>query len=370
MRKLVAFLALILLAGSAVRAEPLYLDFENGKTGIWRFLPDGFARDSLGVALDGPQKNNNSRGSLHCFVRDGLVWGGVSYVLRDNGRSPIRVTPRTRVAWCWNVSKNEDTNGFWLCFNLRNTKTGAVERARFVTWIESSHTVIRAYFEPSQVWVYHCEGLYDYLWRRYEPAVVDSFVIESVDARRVVVAESRGVDRQHLDRRRGAPRRSEYRRNGENDDPLSSKLNGFSYGFLDGDWIPDRVDYVSRQSGDLSSIRMRTTAGAAAGGDSPGPAVRAKEVKPLQTSSSIRSASAASASIADLNGDGRDDILIGFDDAARQPLLQGRGSGDSLSGGAARRAGRCSWSRSTLTAPPFPTSTSTAISTFCNSTRT
>ncbi len=322
MRKLVAFLALILLAGSPLRAEPLYLDFENGKTGIWRFLPDGFARDSLGVALADPPKHNNSQGSLYCFVRKGLVWGGVGYVLRENGEPPIRVTPRTKAAWCWRVSKNENTNGFWLCLNLRNTKTGAREHARFVTWIESSHSVIRAYFEHSQTWVHHCEGLYDYLWRRYDPSVVDSFVIESVELGASASPDLEAwIDNIWIGDGEPPP--------GANTVeavisklPISSKLASFSYGFLDGDWIPDRVD-LFRDRADIFRNPHADEAGASKGGDPRGPAVQAKEKKPVQSIEFDPQRFGGVATIADLNNDGRDDILIGFDDALGNRCFKG-----------------------------------------------
>ena len=338
MRKVVAFLALILLAGSAVRAEGLSLDFEQGRMGIWRFLPKGFAQDSLGLALDGPQKNNRSRGTLRCFVRSGLAWGGASYALRENGIPPIRVTPRTKVAWCWRVSENENTNGFWLCLDLRNVKTGAVEHARFATWIENSHAVIRAYFEYSGVWTYHCEGLYDYLWRRYEPAVVDSFVIESV----TLGASS-------------APNLVAWIDNiwiGEGDPPAeantvetakktispSSRLKGFSYGFLDGDWIPDRVD-LYRDRAEIFLDPHAKDGETAAGGDSRGPAVQAREIKPFQKIEFDPQRIDGVAAIADLNGDCRGDILIGFDDVLGNLCFKGGAPGNpfqeaSLKGGA------------------------------------
>ncbi len=326
MRKVVAFLALILLAGSAVRAEPLYLDFEGGKTGIWRFLPNGFARDSLGVALADPPKHNNSRGSLYCFVRGGLVWGGVSYILRDNGRSPIRVTPRTKAAWCWRVSKNEGTNGFWLCFNLRNTKTGAVEHARFATWLESSHTVIRAYFEYSGVWTYHCEGLYDYLWRRYEPAIVDSFVIESVTLGASSSPNLEAwIDNIWIGDGEPPPEVNTVEAV-KTTIPISAKLIGFSYGFLDGDWIPDRVD-LFRDRADIFLNPHADEAGSAGGGDPRGPAVRAKEKKPVQNIEFDPQRIGGVATIADLNGDCRDDILIGFDDALGNRCFKGGAPG-------------------------------------------
>jgi signal transduction histidine kinase len=326
LRRIVALLALILLAGSAVRAEPLSLDFENGKMGEWRFLADGFARDSLGVALDGPQKNNDSQGVLKCFVREGLPWGSVSYVLRDNGRAPVPVTPRTRVAWCWNVSKTKDTDGFWLCLGLRNTKTGAAISARFVSWIESSHDAIRAYFDHDQVWMYHCEGLYDYLWRRFDPAVVDSFVIEHV----TLGASSSPNLVAWIDNiwigEGDPPASANTVTTVKTTIPPSSKLRSFSYGFLDDDWIPDRVD-VYRDRAEIL-LDPHSSGEEAAGGGSPrGPAVRVKEIVPSQTIVFDPQRIDGTATIADLNCDGRDDILFVFDDVLGSRCFAGGASG-------------------------------------------
>jgi signal transduction histidine kinase len=327
LRRLVALLALILLAGFCVRAEPLSLDFERGKMGEWRFLADGFARDSLGIALDGPQKNDESQGVLKCFVREGLPWGSVSYVLRDNGRAPIPVTPRTRVAWCWNVSKTKDTDGFWLCLGLRNTKTGAAISARFVSWIESSHDAIRAYFDHDQVWMYHCEGLYDYLWRRFDPAVVDSFVIEHV----TLGASSSPnlvawIDNVWIGE--GEPPASVNTvKTIETTIPPSSRLRSFSYGFLDDDWIPDRVDVYRDRAEIVLDPHSSEGEGAGRGRNSRGPAVRVKKIAPSQTIVFDPQRIDGTAAIADLNGDGRDDILFVFDDVLGSRCFAGGAAG-------------------------------------------
>jgi signal transduction histidine kinase len=303
------------------KSPSLFLDFEDGRMGIWRFPPGSFAEESLGVDLAGPQKNNRSKGVLHCFVRGRLVSGSATYVLRDNGVSPIRVTPRTRVAWCWRVSENQDTDGFWLCFSLRNTKTGVIESARFVTWIEHSHSVIKAYFDPSQVWIYHCESLYDYLWRRYDPSIVDSFIVEDVTLGASSSPHLEAwVDNIWIGEGEPPAAVNDVETVKTNTVP-SSKLVGFSYGFLDGDWIPDRVDMYRDRAEILYNPHVKDVR-APSEGDSLGPAVRVKKVKP-QTIDFNPQRIDGLATIADLNGDGRDDILIVFDDALGSRCFKG-----------------------------------------------
>jgi signal transduction histidine kinase len=326
LRRLVTVLALILVGAGAARAEPLFLDFERGRMGKWSFPAGSFAADSLGVELSDPGKNNRSSGALHCFVREGLPCGSARFVLRENGVSPIRVTPRTRVAWCWKAAANEDDNGFWLHFNMRNVKTGESESARFVTSIKNSHSVIRAYYEHDRVWVYHAEALYDYLWRRYPPAAVDSFVIESVE----LVASMAPNLRAWIDNiwigESDPPDSVNVVETMRTDFPESSKLKGFSYGFLDGNWIPDRVDIYR----DRAEILIDPHAGdgrSPAGGASAGPAVRAKEVEPFQKIAFDPQRIDGVASIADLDGNGREDILFGFDDVLGQRCFRGGAPG-------------------------------------------
>jgi signal transduction histidine kinase len=342
LQRYVTFLALILLGLYAPKAEAkatfgvladpqrqaaagapqryVYCDFEHGKMGVWRFLPKSFAAESLGVELAEPPKNNHSRGALYCFVRDALPSGSVSYLLRDNGIPPIRITPQTRVAWCWNVSENENTDGFWLCLNIRNTRTGEQDRVQYVSWTESSHRVLRVYFDPLQVWVYHDEPIYDYLWRSYDPSIVDSFVIEKV----TLGASS-------------APKLEAWIDNiwiGEGEPPdsvnvietiktnriISSRLKGFSYGFLNRDWIPDRVDVYRDRAEILINPDNRGKKGKA----TQSPEVQSRPKKSLQTIDFDPQRVLGFASLCDLNNDGLTDVLFHFDDVLGNRCFRNR----------------------------------------------
>lgn len=344
LRKRVTILALTFLAfcargGSADRAHAakddvtdrasaaetharLFLDFENGRMGTWRF-GGYFADIPLEAGLAHDLKNDRSRGALHCSVRDNADSGSITYVLRDNGVPPIRVTRRTRIAWCWRVSENQDTDGFWLCLYLKNTKTKRQDIVRCVNWIEKSHTVLRAYFDPSQVWVYHDESIYDYLWRRYDPSVVDSFVIENVTL---------GAS--------AAPKLEAWIDNiwiGEGEPPDSvnvvktvntsgvvpSRLMGFSYGFLNCDWIPDRVDVYR----DRAEVLINPDSGVRRGGR-PGIGgsfgMRCEPMKPFQTIPFEPQRIDGFATLADLNGDGMTDVLFNFDDLLGNRCFENR----------------------------------------------
>ncbi|HVO76428.1 MAG TPA: VCBS repeat-containing protein, partial [Candidatus Bathyarchaeia archaeon] len=315
---------------SATRRPQLFLDFENGRMGAWRFVRGFCDSESLNVRLAGRQDGNRSAGNLHCSVRHGLSKGSISFILSENHISPIPVRPRTTVAWCWKVSETDTTNGFWLCLNVRNTKTGEKWSVRYDSWRTSSFDVARVFFDQKQVWHYHDEPVYDYLWRRFDPSLADSFVIECV-----TLAASRAwnleawIDNIWIGE--GTPPDSINTIEKSDSAPLpgSSKLEGFSYGFLDRDWIPDRVDVYR----DRAEIFLDPHANDGKSGKPGRPReadVQVIPIRPVQTISFDPQRVDGFASMVDLNGDGASDILFHFDDLLGNTAYENRLPRDSF----------------------------------------
>jgi len=287
----------------------LYLDFEADSIGLWEhFL---FAKDTLGVEISGPHRYNNSKRCLHLYLKGESQSGEISFLFRSNGLDSIPLRPATRFAWCWKVSKVVDTNGFFFIIYLRNIRTGEVKYIFSASWLKYTHRVLNVYYDPPNTWVYHEEAPYDYVWKRFGPFNPGDFVIIGIG---FGVSYGKGVEAwvDNIWLGEGEPPESirSVIGNKQPSHKLESPLTGFSYGFIDNNWFPDRVDiFRDRVEVFLDPCRERM-------GQTNDLKVKFVESRPYWKTSLNPQRSSGFASIADLDGDGLSDILLQFDDPA------------------------------------------------------
>jgi hypothetical protein len=161
-------------------ASQFLLDFEEPSTGQWRHDPSASkASPALGIErqhnLDG---NNASKFVLHCTLQEGADSGGLSFHFAENDVDTIPLTPDTRLAWNWKVSRNTSMNGFWILVRMRDPAGGAHFDVSAVNHIDLTHDA-HVTNDPAQVWCYNELDLYSFLDERFGP-LPPHLMIESI----------------------------------------------------------------------------------------------------------------------------------------------------------------------------------------------
>ena len=229
-------------AGDAVSRTFLYMDFEDGDIPGWRF--EGyFSRSPLETRHLWSDGGPGSRGSMRCSVLDGDSSGAITFDLTANGYDPIPVGPETRIAWSWKPSFEEKGNGCWFFAWCSNPGLDVLFPVRAVHWRRSTHDVVGAYYDPENFFSIHAEPLYSYLCMRSDPAICDEFSIEKIVIG-ISMTEGGEVEIDDIWIGEGEPPDSVFTRRS---DPSASpgpydKITGVSFGFLDHDWTPDRIE--------------------------------------------------------------------------------------------------------------------------------
>jgi len=287
----------------------LYLDFEADSIGLWEhFL---FAKDTLGVEISGPHRYNSSKRCIHLYLNREASSGEISFLFCNNGMDSVPLKPSTRLAWCWKVSKVVDTNGFFFIIYLRNIRTGELKYIFSASWLKYTHRVLNVYYDPPNTWIYHEEAPYDFVWKLFGPFNPGDFVIIGIG---FGVSHGKGVEAwvDNIWLGEGEPPES-IRSVIDNKQPshkLESPLTGFSYGFIDNNWFPDRVDIFRDR------VEVFLDPSKEGMGQANDVKVKFVESRPYWKTSFNPQRSSGYASIADLDGDGLSDILLQFDDPA------------------------------------------------------
>ncbi|MCK4537242.1 MAG: VCBS repeat-containing protein [Candidatus Krumholzibacteria bacterium] len=303
----------------------LLLDFEDGLEGKWtRF-------DSFGEKMDHyvteTTDYNLSEKYLHIRVKDGEEKGSLYFDFAENGIAPIPLSMRTRVAWSWTVSRNVGTNGLWIIFKYVDTATGEVQLVRCASWNESTFDVLRVYFDPKMTWVFHQERTVNFIGLRmaYDEASgtrSTDFSYDNVVLTGIALGVSRaeglegGIDNIWVGEGHAPEEINTIDKKQQITEVQRSRLKAFSYGYLNNDLLPDRVDVYgdrieivdgkesdySRNHRDMVGIK----------------GVVEKEKKLLRKDYFREQRLPTAVSIADLDGNGQNDILIQFEDVLGQ----------------------------------------------------
>ncbi|MEJ2721545.1 MAG: hypothetical protein P8181_10480, partial [bacterium] len=186
-------------------------------------------------------ENNSSRGVLRCELPEDSSVAGISFLFAENGVAPIPLTRDTRVAWNWKVSRVVDMNGFWLRIAGRQKRNGDTEHVAFVNWVNNLHDAF-VYYDPPLVWRYHEVAPFEYFDDRFGPISDGDIVIDLI----TLILQGPGVEAwiDNIWLGEGPPPRDiDVSRTVEGAAIyVPTSLRSFSYGFIDGDLVPDRVD--------------------------------------------------------------------------------------------------------------------------------
>lgn len=288
-------------AGDAVSRTFLYMDFEDGDISGWRF--EGyFSRSPLETRHLWSDGGPGSRGSMRCSVLEGDSSGAITFDLTANGYDPISVGPETRIAWSWKPSFEDKGNGCWFFAWCSNPGLDVLFPVRAVHWRRSTHDVVGAYYDPENFFSIHTEPLYSYLCMRSDPAICDEFSIEKIVIG-ISMTEGGEVEIDDIWIGEGEPPDSVFTRRSDPSASLDSydKITGVSFGFLDHDWTPDRIEtYHDR-------VEVCLDSPASEGGSRP-----AREPRAVRSHGGSRGS--GEAGLHDVDGDGLQDIVLHYDD--------------------------------------------------------
>jgi len=296
----------------------LYLDFEDDDIGFRQLMP--FGKRSLLIERSVNQRYNRSKGSLHIFMSEGQEGGSIGFYLEENGYSPIKVTPRTTVAWSWKVSKVVNTNGFHLLLHIKNIKEKTNRKNKklicIANWLKYTNNVLNVYYDPPNTWVFHSERIYDFIWKVYGPFNPGDYIIEGVG---FGISFGPGVEGWVDNIWIGEGDPPPFINTIEEKQPVynvPSGLTGFSFGFIDNDNIPDRVDIFRDR------IEIFLNPGTRLSSKQHAKGTLFTKNKPDWKTPLDPQRNTGFATIADLDNDGFDDILLQFDDPLGNILLR------------------------------------------------
>ncbi|MBU8922334.1 MAG: VCBS repeat-containing protein [Bacteroidales bacterium] len=310
----------------------LLLDFEDSAGVEWDQLKH------FGPILDYSWRPageyNQSAGVSWVKVSEGSEKGGVKYDLTKPGRAVIPVTKTTRVAWSWYIVESRESNGLWMVIYVSIPSTGTECWVRCASWRKWTHDALNTYYDPYRTWIYHEESIFDYINRRWGPIEDGDALIECIgfgvsgatdlEARldNIWIGEAPApVDVNTISHKQQYTPRNR------------PDLEGFSFGYLDGDDTPDRIDIYGNR---LEVIAGRQFRYEKAGGDTIGSGGSGGEEKEILLKVDLgRDRAPTSVSIVDMNDDGASDILVHFEDLHGNRHLRNRivqGGLDDLSG--------------------------------------
>jgi len=257
-------------------------------------------------------KNNKSQKILHISLPGENESGSASYLFRDNGGSPVVLTPKINIAINWNASRVIGTNGLWFGLWVRDTTNNVLIRAAIANHLSTKHRVIKVFDDPPRRWCYHSANVYDYFKKDYQPFKKGDLVIEGFF---LGFSSSEGVEAwvDNIWVGRGAPPAgvNQIQNVHKNTIPVESKITGFSYGYFNNDDIPDRVDiYRERAEVFINPHYSESRFGPPA--DEGGIEYIKKE--PDYEIRFDRQREGGAVTTADLDGDGLSDFLFHFDD--------------------------------------------------------
>ncbi|MCU0638552.1 MAG: FG-GAP-like repeat-containing protein [Candidatus Krumholzibacteria bacterium] len=278
---------------------------------------------------------NLSKGYLQLSVPPGEEAAGICFDLGENNLQTIPITMSTMVAWSWYVNEHrEDTNGLWMVLRFRDLRTGQRDVVRTVSLCNSSFEVCSVYFDPDRTWIYHKESVSSCIHDRFKPFSAGDLVIESIGfgASRAPGMLAR-IDNVWIGEGYPPPEINTIDIKEQNSTGGDPRLEGFSFGHIDGDEFPDRVEIFGNRLEIVpgSSCRLNGASGNSATNGRAGGVE--KVILDLKRWGSERVP--VSASIVDLDGDGQDDMLVHFDDKGGNRFYRNdmrRGKLEDLSG--------------------------------------
>ncbi len=299
--------------GSTMETETiLYLDFESGRMGNWRqgFM---FSSKHLDMEIVPSTKHNSSEGILHIQPMEGEESGAACYLLEDNGGKPVPLTPDIHIACSWNVSRVVGTNGLWFGLRTREKESGKINNsARLVNYVQNKHRYIRVYNDRASAWFYHAAEVYDFMERQYGPMQPGDFVIEGIY---LGFSQCKGVEAwvDNFWLGRGEPPDSINQITLTDPSAMAegSRMNGFSYAYINNDYIPDRIEVWHERAEIFINPHSRA---AETGNSRTEGSIVYGESEPDMTIRFDRQRDSGVVTAADLDGDGYSDLLFHFDD--------------------------------------------------------
>ena len=285
----------------------LFLNFENNIGGRW----DGALSSEYRMVIEHVknQRFNTSTGCLHFHPLPNHNSGSIVYDFTENGIEPISVTPSTSVAWCWKASHVMQSNGIWLNLLIKDRRNNSNDQVGFSNWVKYTNIAFRTYFDPPNTWIFHDERIYDYAWNTFGPFEKGEITIQGIE---LLISFGKGAEG-WLDNlwigNGDPPSNINVVVPRKNTVEIPSKLTNFSYGFLDNNDFPDRVDLFR----DRVEIYLNPGKGKEKK-QSKGKNVKYIKRKPSMLFPLDPQRGPGSVTIADLNNDGLNDILLHFDD--------------------------------------------------------
>ncbi len=288
----------------------VFLDFEDGELGNWTPSQKYFrtGRGLLLMEIVPATEYNHSSRVLFFTPAAGDTSGRMYYYLEKNGASPAVLTSDLQVAWAWNVSRIDEMNGVWLCLVFRDTRNGNNYYARVVNYVKHMHDWLAVYYDPPLCWCYHCESVFDFIWRRYGPfrkgdILLEGFYLEISNG----IGVKSWMDNIWIGYGEPPPEVNNISDSSTVEYEMPSPMTGFSYCFIDHNDIPDRVEVYRERSDIFLNPHYHDGAKIASG-------IRTVRRAPDITIDFNRQRGDGVVTPADLDGDGHTDLIFHFDD--------------------------------------------------------
>lgn len=289
----------------------LWLDFEDGATSEWDML--GAYGPLLEHSLLPGDMYNESAGVLWLKVPEGSEKGGLKYDLTKPGRAMIPVTRATRVAWSWYITESRKSNGLWIIIGVLIPRIGEERAVRCASWRNWTHDVLATYYDPDKTWVYHETSIFDYIDYRWGPIEDGDVLITHIGfgVAGATDLEAR-LDNIWIGEGCAPPEVNVISPKPQGRPEGNPGFKGFSFGFIDGDNTPDRIDIYGNRFEIVPGRQFRYEW---APGDTVrrgGPGGEEKDI--LLTVRTGGDRAPTCVSIVDIDSDGYNDVLMHFED--------------------------------------------------------